>query len=191
MGSLAGKGRQVGERSGTVRIKAEEPGFIMGIISFTPIVDYSQGNKHWTLWEDMDDLHKPALDGIGFQPLITDEIYAADTVVTNNPDDAAVFKSAGKQPSWIEYMTAVNECFGGFAMDDEQQFMTFSRRYEMLGPNQGPGSLSIRDLTTYIDPRKFNYAFANNDITAQNLWVQIGIDFKCRRKMSAKMIPNL
>lgn len=183
LGSLAGRGTQIGERHGKIRVKAQEHSFVIGIVSFTPRVDYSEGNKWYTRLDTMDDWHKPAFDGIGFQELITDEMAAWDTSVdeSGNP----VYKSAGKQPSWIEYMTSQNECYGGFAQNDSEMFMTFSRRYQ---PDiQG----NIEDLTTYIDPRKYNYAFAVSDLTAQNLWVQIGIKLHARRKMSAKMIPNL
>ena len=65
-------------------------------------------------------------------------------------------------------------------------FMTLARRYEM-----NYETLTIKDLTTYIDPTKFNYAFAQTDIEAMNFWVQIGCDITARRKMSAKLMPNL
>lgn len=183
LGSLAGRGIQTGERSGTIRVKANEPSFVMGIISFTPRIDYSQGNRWFNRLRTMDDFHKPALDGIGFQELITDEIAAWDTDVAI--DGTKTYKSAGKQPSWIEYMTNTNQCYGGFAQDDSEMFMTFNRRYEVGADG------NIKDLTTYIDPRKYNNAFAVQDLEAQNLWVQIGVDIHARRKMSAKMIPNL
>lgn len=183
LGSLAGRGTQIGERHGKIRVKAEEPSFVIGIVSFTPRIDYSEGNKWYTRMDTMDDWHKPAFDGIGFQELTTDEIAAWDTTVDNT--GKAIYKSAGKQPAWIEYMTSQNECYGGFAQNDSEMFMTFSRRY------QADENGNIEDLTTYIDPRKYNYAFAVKELTAQNLWVQIGIKLHARRKMSAKMIPNL
>ena len=49
----------------------------------------------------------------------------------------------------------------------------------------------ISDVTTYIDPTKFNYAFADKNLDAQNFWVQIAVDMIARRKMSAKIMPNL
>lgn len=155
----------------------------MGIVSLTPRIDYSQGNEWWTLWETMDDLHKPALDGIGFQDLITDQMAVWDT--TTNEDGTLKLNSAGKQPAWLNYMTSYNRCYGKFAKVNEQMFMTLNRRYE----NDGTGN--IKDLTTYIDPAKFNYAFAQADRKAENFWVQIGVDITARRKISAKIIPNL
>lgn len=183
LGTLAGRGRNDNHKGGTIRVKATEPSFVIGIVSLTPRVDYSQGNKWWTRMETMDDWHKPALDGIGFQELITDEMAAWDT--DRDADANPVYKSAGKQPSWIEYMTSQNECYGTFSENDKEMFMTLSRRY------QPDSNRNIQDLTTYIDPSMYNYAFTQLDQTAQNFWVQIGVDLKARRKMSAKMIPNL
>ena len=66
--------------------------------------------------------------------------------------------------------------------------MVLTRRYERTKID---GVSMIKDLTTYIDPTKFNYIFANTALDAQNFWVQIGCDITARRKMSAKTIPNL
>ena len=53
------------------------------------------------------------------------------------------------------------------------------------------GSLQIEDLTTYIDPIKYNYIFADTNLDAMNFWLQIKFDIKARRLISAKQIPNL
>ena len=45
----------------------------MGIISITPRVDYSQGNNFDMNLQTMNDFHKPALDNIGYQDLITEQ----------------------------------------------------------------------------------------------------------------------
>ena len=66
---MAGK-----HKGGTVIVKVDEPSYIMGIVSITPRLDYSQGNKWDTHLETMDDFHKPALDEIGFQELITEQM---------------------------------------------------------------------------------------------------------------------
>ena len=184
LGTLGGRGvLSKKHKGGYVKIKCREAGYIMAIASITPRLDYSQGNKWDNNLKTMDDLHKPGLDQIGFQDLITDEMAWWDTTVT----EAGIvqYKSAGKQPSWLQYMTAVNETRGNFAIKDNEMFMTLNRRYEF------DGGLGIKDLTTYIDPVKFNHIFAVTSRDAQNFWVQIGIDAKFRRKMSAKMMPNL
>ena len=183
LGTLAGRGRMSNKhKGGDITARTDEPAYLMGIVSLTPRVDYSQGND-WTVnLETLDDLHKPALGGIGFQELITEQLAWWDTEFK---DGIWQQKSAGKQPAWINYMTDINRTYGDFAIPDNSMFMTLNRRYE-YDPLEG-----IKDLTTYIDPAKFNFIFADTSIDAQNFWVQLGVDITARRKMSAKIIPNL
>lgn len=184
LGTLAGRGAERKARGGnSIKIKIREPSMIMIIGSFTPRVDYSQGNKWWTRLQTMNDFHKPNLDGIAFQELITDEMAAFDTEV--NADGTIVWKSAGKQVAWQEYMTNIDQSFGTFSAFQELAHMAMNRSYEH--DNKG----AISDLTTYIDPTKYNVAFADAKLSAKNIWVQCAIDCIVRRKMSAKQIPNL
>lgn len=184
LGTLAGRGAERKARGGnSIKIKIREPSMIMIIGSFTPRVDYSQGNKWWTRLQTMNDFHKPNLDGIAFQELITDEMAAFDTEV--NANGTIVWKSAGKQVAWQEYMTNIDQSFGSFSAFKELAHMAMNRSYE----HDDTGAIS--DLTTYIDPTKYNVAFADAKLSAKNIWVQCAIDCIVRRKMSAKQIPNL
>lgn len=186
LGTLAGRGRLSDKhKGGNIVVKVDEPSYIMGIISLTPRIDYSQGNKWDTQLETMNDLHKPNLDEIGFQELITEQLAWWDTKY-DLTTQKWITKSAGKQPAWINYMTNVNQIRGNFAMKDNQMFMTLNRRYEYDETTD-----SIKDLTTYIDPSKFNFIFAETQLDAQNFWTQISVDITARRKMSAKLMPNL
>lgn len=170
LGSIAGKGKQSDKKGGSVSFRVNEPSVIMGIVSLTPRIDYSQGNDWFMYLDSIDDLHKPSLDGIGFQDLMMrNMLYSA-------PDDKAV----GKQPAWMNYMTSYNQNFGDFATGEELEHMVLNRNYSNSG-----------DVTTYIDPRKYNYIFADNAIDAQNFWVQLGFRCTARRKMSARVMPNL
>jgi hypothetical protein len=185
LGTLAGRGiLSQKHKGGKLYIKVDEPSYIMGIISITPRIDYSQG-EDWDLsLRTMNDLHKPALDGIGFQDLVTTQMAFWEYHKNSNGD--TIKYSAGKQPAWINYMTNYNKTYGNFANPDDQMFMTLNRRYEF-----DPTTKRIKDLTTYIDPKKFNYIFADTERDAQNFWVQVAVDCIARRKMSAKIIPNL
>jgi len=186
LGTLAGKGVMAKKhKGGSVVVKVDEPSYIMGIISLTPRIDYSQGNKWDIHLQTMDDFHKPALDEIGFQELITEQMAWWDTVY--DPGTLSwIQKSAGKQPAWLNYMTNVNQTRGNFAINTNEMFMTLNRRYS---PNNTYDE--ITDLTTYIDPSKFNFIFAQTALDSQNFWAQIGVDITARRKMSAKVMPNL
>lgn len=191
LGDMAGKGTQMGKRGGKIECKVSEPSYIMGIVSITPLVDYSQGN-HWDLTElmTMDDLHKPALDGIGFEDLLM-ERFAWFGRIYNVMTSSWERRSGGKVPAWVEYMTDVNETFGDFAKEQKAMFMTLNRRYEFEHNPNFLMSTGVKDFTTYIDPTKYNYCFADTDLAAQNFWVQIGMDIVARRVMSAKQIPNM
>lgn len=185
LGSLAGRGSEGRRKGGRgLRIKCEEPSLIMVLESYVPRVDYSQGNKWWNRLETMNDLHKPNLDAIGFQELITDEFAALDTKVLSTGE--VQYHSVGKQVSWQEYMTNVNETFGDFAVGGSLDWMAFNRKYEHSDIEK-----LIEDATSYVDPTIFNVAFANAKLSAKNLWTQIAFDVTARRVMSAKQIPNL
>ena len=137
----------------------------------------------------MNDLHKPALDAIGFQDLVTSKMAWWDNYCS---EDSIIKKfSAGKQPAWIDYMSNYNRTHGNFASGKSEEFMVLNRSYEIDNQNIALEQSIIKDLTTYIDPTKFTYIFADQSLDAMNFWVQIGVDWKARRMMSAKVIPNL
>lgn len=184
LGTLAGRGIATMYKSGRgLKIKCTEPSMIMALGSITPRVDYSQGNKWWTRLQNMDDFHKPTLDAIGFQELITDEMAAWNTEATGNNE--LTYQSLGKQPSWIEYTTDVNETYGEFAAGMPLAFMCLNRVYEETSDH------TIGNASTYIDPTIYNNIFAESRLSSQNFWVQVAFDVTARRVMSAKQIPNL
>lgn len=184
LGTLAGRGVATMYKSGRgLKIKCTEPSMIMALGSITPRVDYSQGNKWWTRLQNMDDFHKPTLDAIGFQELIAEEAAAFSTEATG--DHELVYQSLGKQPSWIEYTTDVNETYGEFAAGMPLAFMCLNRVYEENSDH------TISNASTYIDPTIYNNIFAESRLSSQNFWVQVAFDVTARRVMSAKQIPNL
>lgn len=184
LGTLAGRGITTGrQKGGHIRIKVTEPCYIMCICSITPRIDYGQGNTWDTYLKTMNDWHKPALDGIGYQDSLNGErAWWTDYIAENNQLSKT---AAGKTVAWINYMTNVNRTFGNFAPEMPESFMVLNRNYSMGTNGQ------IEDLTTYIDPVKFNYIFADTNLDAMNFWVQTKFDIKVRRLISAKQIPNL
>lgn len=184
LGTLAGRGVTTGrQKGGHIRIKVTEPCYIMCICSITPRIDYGQGNTWDTYLKTMDDWHKPALDGIGYQDSLNGErAWWTDYIAESNTLSKT---AAGKTVAWINYMTNVNRTFGNFAPEMPESFMVLNRNYSIGANGQ------IEDLTTYIDPVKFNYIFADTNLDAMNFWVQTKFDIKVRRLISAKQIPNL
>lgn len=188
LGTLAGRGALAGKQRGYVRIKLDEPSIIMVIGSIVPRVDYGQGNEWYTRLENIDQIHKPDLDGIAFQELLTDEFAGADTTLklkAGTHIGELEYHGVGKQVSWQQYMTDTNHTYGGFAPGRELDYMALNRVYHYDENNR------ITDATTYIDPTIFNHVFADETLNAKNFWVQIAMDTKARRLMSAKQIPNL
>lgn len=172
--------------NGHIHYQCEEPGYIMGLIAITPMVDYSQGNDFDLNLQTIDDLHKPALDGIGYQDLIQEQMVG-DTSIYENSGSISVLKhrAANKTVAWIDYMTNYNRTFGDFAVGEALDFMVLNRRYEVAD------NYTIKDLTTYIDPQKYIEIFADTDLTSQNFWVQTVIQATRRGNYSAKQIPFL
>ena len=52
LGTLAGRGKTTGQKGGHIVVKASEPGYLIGIVSLTPRVDYCQGNDFDTTLEE-------------------------------------------------------------------------------------------------------------------------------------------
>lgn len=174
LGTLAGRGRNNDQKGGKIIIKVNEPCYIMGIASITPRVDYSQGKPFDYYLNTINDLHKPQLDGIGYQDLLLDKM---DWRGANNT-------GIGKQPAWIDYTTNFNKTFGKFAAGEEQEYMVLNRVYETkYGGRES-------NTSTYIDPSLYNKIFATTGNQEQNFWVQIGARIEARRVMAARQIPN-
>lgn len=175
LGSLAGRGFNQGKKGGKIVIKCNEPCYIIGIASITPNVDYSQGND-WDMLQlkTMDDLHKPQLDGIGYQDLLSNQMNGRA-----NTNDAI-----GKQPAWLNYMTDVNKTYADFAAGETESYMVLNRVYDV---NEETGEIS--NPSTYISPKDYTYIFATNTDTNRDFWVQIGKRIIARRVMSAAQIP--
>lgn len=172
--------------NGHIHYQCEEPGYIMGLMAITPIIDYSQGNDFDLNLQTIDDLHKPALDGIGYQDLIQEQMVGETSVY----DGESTLKNlkhlaANKTVAWIDYMTNYNRTFGDFATGEALDFMVLNRRYEVGDDN------TIKDLTTYIDPQKYIEIFADTSIDSQNFWVQTVVQATRRGNYSAKQIPFL
>jgi hypothetical protein len=172
--------------NGHVHYQCEEPGYIMGLMAITPMVDYSQGNDFDLNLQTIDDLHKPALDGIGYQDLIQEQMVGETSVYNGGPEINKIkHLAANKTVAWIDYMTNYNRTFGDFAAGEALDFMVLNRRYEVSDKN------TIEDLTTYIDPQKYIEIFADTSIDSQNFWVQTVIQATRRGNYSAKQIPFL
>lgn len=182
LGELAGRGHaRQPNTSGSLHFQVEEPGYVMGLVAITPMVDYSQGNDFDLNLFTMDDLHKPALDGIGYQDLMNEQRawWTAEQDGTDIKDT-----TAGKTVAWIDYMTNFNKTFGNFAAGESEDFMVLNRNYEKDNNN------GISNGSTYINPQEHIDIFADTALDSQNFWVQTACEITRRGNYSAKQIPN-
>lgn len=171
--------------NGHIHYQCEEPGYIIGLMAITPMIDYSQGNDFDLNLQTVDDIHKPALDGIGYQDLIQEQMVGETSVYRNGGAIYDLYHlSANKTLAWIDYMTNYNRTFGDFAAGEALDFMVLNRRYDVKDSQ-------IKDLTTYIDPQKYIEIFADTAIDSQNFWVQTVVNATRRGNYSAKQIPFL
>lgn len=172
--------------NGHIHYQCEEPGYIMGLMAITPMIDYSQGNDFDLNLQTIDDLHKPALDGIGYQDLIQEQMVGETSTYQGGGDiNQMKHLAANKTVAWIDYMTNYNRTYGDFAAGEALDFMVLNRRYEVSDKD------TIEDLTTYIDPQKYIEIFADTSIDSQNFWVQTVVQATRRGNYSAKQIPFL
>ena len=106
LATLGGIGRSANDqKGGHIVIKPTEPCYIYAILSFTPRIDYSQGNKWHMLLENMENLFKPPFNQIGFQDDMN-EPRAWWTTHHNGSD--WVMTAAGYLPAHIEYQTNIS-----------------------------------------------------------------------------------
>ena len=128
-------------------IKVTEPSYIIGIASITPRVDYSQGNDFDIMLDNLDQIHKPQLDQIGFQDLLTWKMDG-DSLAFNNSSVKEF--SVGKQPAWLDYMTNYNKTYGNFAVGESESFMVLNRIYKTKWSSSGGSTTPKLNSSTYI-----------------------------------------
>lgn len=167
LGTLAGRGINNNKKGGKLTIKVNEPCYIIGLASITPRVDYGSGEDWDNYLDSLDDLHKPQMDGIGYQDLLTREIDSAGY---------GVKKAIGKQPAWIQYTTAVNKTYADFATGGSMSYMVLNKKGDIT--------------TAYINPEGYNNIFATTGIQERNFQVQIACGIEARRVKSAREIPT-
>ena len=124
-------------------------------MAITPMIDYSQGNDFDLNLQTMDDLHKPALDGIGYQDLIQEQMVGETSVYENGAIISNMkHLSANKTVAWIDYMTNYNRTFGDFAAGEALDFMVLNRRNEKIilqGTELGTTKNGSTELTNMFE----------------------------------------
>lgn len=175
-------------------IEVDRPGYIMAIATLVPRVDYYQFTERYVRHTKLSDMFRPEFNGIGYQDVLVSDLntefpegWDASAVVSvdNNP----FAQSVGKQPAWIEYMTAVNKVRGSFCTTEKSWVLARDMRGN-TDPSAEISPTQNTAFTAYIDPADWNQPFADQSPTAQNFYAQFYLRHRVRSTVLKRLRPK-
>ena len=110
LGSFAGMCSCFGSSDNKVRKYCDEHGFIIGIISISPIPVYTQLLPKMFLKSKHLDYFFPEFGHIGLQPITYKEVTPLQVIAANGD----LNKTFGYQRAWYEYLASTDEAHGDF-----------------------------------------------------------------------------
>lgn len=171
-GNMAGHGVSVGS-SNYVSYRAEEHGYIIGIMSVMPKTAYQQGvPKHWKKLDKFD-YYWPSFANIGEQPIYNEEIYHQ-----NNPTDAEVF---GYTPRYAEYKYIPSTVHGEFR--DSLKFWHMGRIFA--------SKPTLNQDFIECDSAEVDRVFAVPEESTEHLYVYLHNEVKATRLMPYFGTPTI
>lgn len=169
VGNLAGHGISVGKGQ-TFKYKAEEHGFILGIINVQPTTAYQQGLHKMYQRADRLDYYWPTFANIGEQEVRESELYAP----SGNPSG-----TFGYVPRYSEYKYVNNRVSG--EMRDTLTFWHMGRIFQGMPPlNQ-----------SFIESQPTDRIFAVTDPNAHKIYAHIYNNISAVRKMPKYGVPTI
>lgn len=181
------------------RCVADRPGYIMVLAQIVPRVDYYQNLERFTLNKKLSDEFRPEFNNIGLQDVLVSDInasfegitqWATETVVQENVDPS--LHAVGKQPAYIEQMSALNTVRGSFCSTENSWVLTrdFRARLADSMSLKSSGPVHNTDISAYIDPVLWNQPFANQAQYAQNFLVQFFVKNVVRSTVAKRLLPK-
>lgn len=175
-------------------IVADRPGYVMAIATLVPRVDYYQFTERYALHSKLSDSFMPEYNGIGYQDVLIGDLNSEfpddwDSTAQASIDADPFVQSVGKQPAWIEYMTAVNKIRGTFCSSEKSWVLARDMR---ANPNSvaGESPTENTNFSAYIDPGDWNQPFADQSPTAQNFYAQFYIRDRVRSTVLKRLRPK-
>lgn len=174
------------------RCVCDRNGYFMALASLVPRVDYYQGSERYIRHLSTDDEFKPEFNGVGYQDVLVSDLNSSWTGNYTGTATKDLYRtSVGKQPAWIEYMTAVNKIRGSFCTTEKSWVLA---RDMSRGPLADgivspvePGENV--DVSAYIRPDAWNQPFAIQAPNAQNFLAQFFIKFPKRSEVLKRLMP--
>lgn len=175
-------------------IEVDRPGYIMAIATLVPRVDYYQFTERYVRHTKLSDMFRPEFNGIGYQDVLVSDLntefpegWDASAVVA--ADKNPFTQSVGKQPAWLEYMTAVNKVRGSFCTTEKSWVLARDMRAN-TDPSAEVSPAQNTAFTAYIDPADWNQPFADQSPTAQNFYAQFYLRHRVRSTVLKRLRPK-
>lgn len=195
LGATGGRASVHYPKTDNVSFYAKEHGYLMTLVALRPRVEYFQGVPKMYQKTQFSDIYVPELDAVGWQPILAKDMYAnvnytyEDGTLSDLVRDGKLLlpdQIVGYSPAWIEYMTAVGSAHGQFV--SSLDYWVLLRRYSSRNAN---GELTPVDLSTYINPEDFNYAFAGTKDYYDNFYLNQLFNLTIGRNISKQILPTL
>lgn len=172
VGNLAGHGISVGGGN-KWKYKAEEHGWIIGIVNVQPTTAYSQGVHRKFTRDDKLDYAWPTFANIGEQPILSQEVYGDQGVAGTGKE---VF---GYVPRYSEYKYENNRIAGQMRTDLEHWHL--GRRFTTRP--------ALNEAFIQADPSK--RIFAVTDPDEDTIYAQIYNNIRVNRALPKYGIPSI
>lgn len=176
LGSYAGQGYVMGSSRNKIRKYFDEPGFLIGIVSISPVPNYSQILPKLYTKRDVLDYFFPEFGHIGLQPVTYKEICPLQVV--NAGDN--VTDTFGYQRAWYDYLASIDEVHG--------EFRTTLRDFLINRVYDKKPTLSPDFLT--INPSQTNNIFSVTETNDKFIGL-IHVGLKMKRPIPKYGIPKL
>ena len=156
------------QNSHSFKYRAEEHGYIIGIMSIMPNAAYMQGLPRMYQKFDRLDHYWPQFAHLGEQEIKTSELFS-DASLQENTDD----KTFGYTPRYAEYKFAQDSIHGDFR--NSLSFWHMARIFE------NAPALNPEFLTNVQDAANRVFNVVNDDV--DKIWINIHHNLKALRKM--------
>lgn len=176
LGSYAGQGYVMGSSRNKIRKYFDEPGFLIGIVSISPVPNYSQVLPKMYTKRDVLDYFFPEFGHIGLQPITYKEVCPLQVV--NAGDNVA--DTFGYQRAWYDYLASIDEVHG--------EFRTTLRDFLINRVYDKKPTLSPDFLT--INPSQTNNIFSVTETNDKFIGL-IHVGLKMKRPIPKYGIPKL
>lgn len=177
LGSYAGQASCVGTSNHEIDKYCDEHGYIIGILSITPVPNYSQLLPKHFLKRNILDYYFPEFGNLGFVPIKRNEVCPVQTKAAGD-DLNGVF---GYQRAWYDYLASVDEVHGEFrkSLRDYLINRVFDVRPE------------LSESFLLVDPKQLNEVFAVNTESDDKFLGQVYFDCKVKRPIPLFGIPRI